>query len=293
MPSLALPAGAERHQALAGGRRRGGRARRSVGGGPAVRRAGDATCCPRSRSTARNVRGRGRDLPAAGRHPARHRAGRGPGQRPVRRRRSPEGLDDRFRLLTGGRRTAVPRQQTLQALIDWSWDLLDERRPPAAPPAVGVRRRLDARAAAAAVDLGRRRTSRLAECRRRPCAARDARRPRPARRSLARRGRPRRTTRYRMLETIRQYAADRLVRAARRPRSAIGTCASSGGWRLEPRPAGRAEMVRLAGRLDAEIDNLRSALDWAFVTERRRPARDVRGADVYWCPPGSSRGSIG
>jgi predicted ATPase/DNA-binding SARP family transcriptional activator len=38
-------------------------------------------------------------------------------------------LDDRFRLLTGGSRTAMPRQQTLRALIDWSWDLLtdDER----------------------------------------------------------------------------------------------------------------------------------------------------------------------
>ncbi len=35
-------------------------------------------------------------------------------------------LDDRFRLLTGGSRTALPRQQTLRALIDWSWDLLDE-----------------------------------------------------------------------------------------------------------------------------------------------------------------------
>jgi predicted ATPase/class 3 adenylate cyclase len=35
-------------------------------------------------------------------------------------------LNDRFRLLTGGVRTAVPRQQTLQALIDWSYDLLSE-----------------------------------------------------------------------------------------------------------------------------------------------------------------------
>jgi predicted ATPase len=33
-------------------------------------------------------------------------------------------LDQRFRLLTGGSRTALPRQQTLQALVDWSWDLL-------------------------------------------------------------------------------------------------------------------------------------------------------------------------
>ena len=37
-----------------------------------------------------------------------------------------ERLNDQFRLLTGGRRTALPRQQTLQALIDWSWDLLLE-----------------------------------------------------------------------------------------------------------------------------------------------------------------------
>jgi non-specific serine/threonine protein kinase len=33
-------------------------------------------------------------------------------------------LDDRFRLLTGGSRTALPRQQTLRAAIDWSFDLL-------------------------------------------------------------------------------------------------------------------------------------------------------------------------
>ena len=39
-------------------------------------------------------------------------------------------LDDRFRLLTVGARTAFPRQQTLRAVIDWSYDLLfdDERR---------------------------------------------------------------------------------------------------------------------------------------------------------------------
>jgi predicted ATPase/class 3 adenylate cyclase len=37
-----------------------------------------------------------------------------------------ERLDDRFRLLTGGSRTALPRQQTLRALIDWSYNLLDE-----------------------------------------------------------------------------------------------------------------------------------------------------------------------
>jgi predicted ATPase/class 3 adenylate cyclase len=36
-------------------------------------------------------------------------------------------LDERFRLLTGGRRTALPRQQTLQATVEWSYGLLEER----------------------------------------------------------------------------------------------------------------------------------------------------------------------
>ncbi|WP_306323690.1 MULTISPECIES: BTAD domain-containing putative transcriptional regulator [unclassified Streptomyces] len=36
-------------------------------------------------------------------------------------------LDDRFRLLTGGSRTVLPRQQTLRAVVDWSWDLLDKK----------------------------------------------------------------------------------------------------------------------------------------------------------------------
>ena len=35
-------------------------------------------------------------------------------------------LDERFRLLTGGRRTAVERHQTLRATVDWSYSLLDE-----------------------------------------------------------------------------------------------------------------------------------------------------------------------
>ncbi|MFD8015470.1 ATP-binding protein, partial [Streptomyces sp. NPDC059762] len=34
-------------------------------------------------------------------------------------------LDDRFRLLTSGARTLLPRQQTLRAVVDWSWELLD------------------------------------------------------------------------------------------------------------------------------------------------------------------------
>ena len=54
-------------------------------------------------------------------------------------------LHDRFRLLTGGDRTALPRQQTLRALIDWSYDLLDASRARAIVPRLSrVRRRLHA-----------------------------------------------------------------------------------------------------------------------------------------------------
>ncbi|WP_029431645.1 BTAD domain-containing putative transcriptional regulator [Blastococcus sp. URHD0036] len=38
-----------------------------------------------------------------------------------------ERLADRFRLLTGGRRTATPRHRTLRAVVEWSWDLLTPR----------------------------------------------------------------------------------------------------------------------------------------------------------------------
>ncbi|WP_307817556.1 BTAD domain-containing putative transcriptional regulator [Nocardia acididurans] len=37
-----------------------------------------------------------------------------------------KGLDDRFRLLTGGSRTALPRHRTLRAVVDWSWELLTD-----------------------------------------------------------------------------------------------------------------------------------------------------------------------
>jgi predicted ATPase/DNA-binding SARP family transcriptional activator len=36
-------------------------------------------------------------------------------------------IEDRFRVLTAGERTAQPRQRTLRAMVDWSWDLLDEQ----------------------------------------------------------------------------------------------------------------------------------------------------------------------
>ena len=55
-----------------------------------------------------------------------------------------ERLDDRFRLLTGGSRTALPRHQTLQALIDWSYDLLSDSERVSAAAAFCIYRWLDA-----------------------------------------------------------------------------------------------------------------------------------------------------
>ena len=114
-------------------------------------------------------------------------------------------LSDRFRLLTGGSRTALPRQQTLEAAIDWSWDLLsdDERR---------VLRRLSVFAggctveavAGVAFDAADGAPDRIAD-------ALDVLGRLVAKSLLGvARSRP---TRYRALETIRHYARDRLLEA--------------------------------------------------------------------------------
>ena len=76
--------------------------------------------------TDQNASAVARDLPSTRGHAARDRAGGGAGPGALAPSRSRERLDDRFGLLTGGSRTALPRQQTLRATIDWSHDLLSE-----------------------------------------------------------------------------------------------------------------------------------------------------------------------
>ena len=109
-----------------------------------------------------------------------------------------ERLDDRFRLLRRGARTALPRQQTLQALVDWSHDLLDDD---------GRRtfRRLGAFAGSfnaerAAVVLGH---GDLLD-------AEDAIDQLVAKSLVVREDGTDGSTRYRLLETLREYAAERL-----------------------------------------------------------------------------------
>jgi predicted ATPase len=109
-------------------------------------------------------------------------------------------LDHRFRLLTGGSRNALPRHQTLGATVAWSYDLLSE-------PERGVLRRLsvfingfDLRAAEVICSYDGVESFDVADV----MAS-------LVNKSLVNVERTSGTFRYRMLETIRQYAADRLL----------------------------------------------------------------------------------
>ena len=110
---------------------------------------------PASRSTTHG--GRGGDLPAARRAAAGDRARRRAPAHDVGRQQLADRLDDRFRLLTGGSRTALPRHRTLRAVVDWSWDLLSRAERGLGAAARRVPRRRDADAEEVAPATVRRR----------------------------------------------------------------------------------------------------------------------------------------
>ena len=172
-----------------------------------------------------------------------------------------DGLRDRFRLLTGGARTAVRRQQTLRASVDWSHALLTD------VERVIFRRlavfrggfHLDAAQAVAADDHVQRHQvldelTLLVD------------------KSLVIAENTSGRTRYRLLETVRQYALEKLgdsgesdaVRA--RHRDHYTRLAVLLG---QPSSAGQREHVEQA---ESEIDNLRAAFTWSCDT------RDGEGA---------------
>jgi non-specific serine/threonine protein kinase len=183
-------------------------------------------------------------------------------------------LDDRFSLLTTGSRTALPRQQTLRATIDWSHDLLDEQERT-------LLRRLAVFAggwspgAAEAV-----------------CAGNGAGGGTPlavgavltllaglVNKSLAQLDDGRDVARYRLLETVRQYCWERLERAgemqALRDRHLVW-CVS---FAEEAAPAltGQEQRQWLA-QLEREHDNLRTALQWASESAKAEPGLRLAGA---------------
>ena len=162
-------------------------------------------------------------------------------------------LDDRFRLLTGGSRTALPRQQTLRALIDWSYDLLTE-------PEKGLLRRLSVfaggwtLAAAEAVCAGEQEEE---------WQVLDLLTSLVDKSLVVYEEGSGDGDRYRFLETVRQYAGDRLLEngeaEAGRRRAAV--------WFLgfaeegEPRMVG-PEQASWLRHLETEHDNLRASLAW-------------------------------
>ncbi|MGW5673268.1 ATP-binding protein, partial [Micromonospora sp. NPDC003776] len=164
-------------------------------------------------------------------------------------------LSDRFRLLTGGSRTAMPRHRTLRAVVAWSWDLLesDERRlaqrlavfPGAVTPESAARLcELSPAIVPPALDL----LSALVD----KSLLQRLDGPRP---------------RYRMLETIREYGLERLaeqdeVGAARRAHAEYFLELSE---RAEPRLRGPEQIVWLP-RLAAERENLLAAFHFACDT---------------------------
>jgi hypothetical protein len=89
--------------------------------------------------------------------------------------------------------------------------------------------------------------------------------------------------RYRLLETIRQYARDRLLEAgemaALRDRHAAYYLRLA--QEAEPHLIG-PDMIRWLDRLDAERDNLRSAMEWLMDSQPEQGLRLAGALDVYW-----------
>ncbi|MCK7622830.1 winged helix-turn-helix domain-containing protein [Streptomyces sp. RS10V-4] len=177
-------------------------------------------------------------------------------------------LDDRFRLLTGGSRTALPRHRTLRAVVDWSWDLLtdDER---------GVLRRLSVFAGGASLEAAER-----------VCA--DGEHVLDLLTALTEKslliadgeGAPR----FRMLETIREYAAQRLAEAGEAERAREAHCAffTELAETAEPHLR-RAEQLDWLAVLEAEHDNIGAALRGAIADGRAQEAmRLVAAVGWYW-----------
>lgn len=160
-------------------------------------------------------------------------------------------LDDMFRLLVGGSRTALPRQQTLRALIDWSYDLLsdDEKRLLQFASVFVGGWTLDALEFVADEPN----TLELLE--------------QLVNKSLVVTEEGEGEMRYFLLETIRQYAREKLFEAkqasAARDRHFIHyKNISSGLWDVS-RFNNETELQRLKS-MQVEVENLRAAFDWGL-----------------------------
>jgi len=178
-------------------------------------------------------------------------------------------LHDRFRLLTGGARTAVARQRTLEASMSWSYDLLDEEEATLLRSLSVFRGSFDLASAAdvsghgASVLEG---LSRLVD------------------RSLAEPVLDAEQARYRLLETVREFAHRQLVASdeAAATRDRHLQYFLSAAEAREPQLVGPDLLVHLAAA-DAEQDETRAAMDWALASDQSELALRLAGANwLYW-----------
>jgi predicted ATPase/DNA-binding CsgD family transcriptional regulator len=184
-------------------------------------------------------------------------------------------LDDRFRLLTGGSRTALPRQQTLRAAMDWSYDLLSE-------PERALLRRLSVFAGGWTLEA--------AEA---ICAGGGIDSPdvldlltRLVDKSLVVVEPPREEARYRLLETVRQFARDRLVESG----EAGEVRGRHRDWflalveRIIPTRYVPYMDPAVLDRLERDHENLRAALEWSATEEAgAEPALRLAGTlSTFW-----------
>jgi predicted ATPase/DNA-binding SARP family transcriptional activator len=181
-------------------------------------------------------------------------------------------LDDRFRLLTGGSRTALPRHRTLRSVIDWSWELLTDAERM-------VLRRLSAFSGGASLEAAER-----------VCAgeAVEAGQVLELMTALTEKslvvtggeGAPR----YRMLGTIKEYAEQRLAEAGeadltRRAHLAYFTELAE---IAEPHLR-RAEQLEWLAALEVEHDNIAAAMRGALAAgEADGAMRLAAAAGWYW-----------
>ena len=176
-------------------------------------------------------------------------------------------LDDRFRLLTGGSRTALPRQQTLRALIDWSYDLLTE-------PERSLFRRFSVFAGGCTY-----------EAIESVCEQLDVLNllTQLVNKSLVAVEDEQSEPRYRLLETVRQYARDKLVELgeAEQARNAHFEFFMR-LVQLASAKLGTTEALQWVRRLDAEYDNLRAAFEWGMENRLEMTIRAVPQIVRYW-----------
>jgi tetratricopeptide (TPR) repeat protein len=193
-----------------------------------------------------------------------------------------ERLDDRFRLLTGGSRTAMARQQTLRAVVDWSYALLfaDERR---------VFERLsvfpggctldEAEAVCAGLDLD---PVELAD---NISGLVD--------KSLLLLDRAGGEPRYRMLQTLSQYGRERLVEHGDADTTYLAMATHLAALCARGREAFRGIDQREWFRaVDAERDNLRTAFSWALGAGDKELALTIAAELSFarWIAGGSAEG---